>query len=52
MTWLSKKECASQFEPGIYIPGKVGVRIEDCGVVTKNGFDLFTSTSKDLLYFD
>ena len=39
-------------EPGIYIPGKVGVRIEDCGVVTKEGFDLFTSTSKDLLYFD
>ena len=39
-------------EPGIYIPGKVGVRIEDCGVVTKDGFDLFTSTSKDLLYFD
>ena len=37
-------------EPGIYIPGKVGVRIEDCGVVTKDGFDLFTSTSKDLLY--
>ncbi len=36
-------------EPGIYIPGKVGVRIEDCGVVTKDGFDLFTSTfSKDL----
>ena len=24
-------------EPGIYIPGKVGVRIEDCGVVTKDG---------------
>ena len=22
-------------EPGIYIPGKVGVRIEDCGVVTR-----------------
>ncbi len=22
-------------EPGIYIPGKVGVRIEDCGYVTK-----------------
>lgn len=39
-------------EPGIYIPGKVGVRIEDCGVVTKNGFDVFTTTSKDLLYFD
>ena len=39
-------------EPGIYIPGKVGVRIEDCGHVTKNGFEVFTSTSKDLLYFD
>ena len=39
-------------EPGIYIPGKVGVRIEDCGHVTKNGFELFTETSKDLLYFE
>ncbi|WP_049553282.1 M24 family metallopeptidase [Streptococcus sanguinis] len=39
-------------EPGIYIPGKVGVRIEDCGYVTKNGFELFTETSKDLLYFE
>jgi len=39
-------------EPGIYIPGKVGVRIEDCGYVSKNGFELFTETSKDLLYFD
>lgn len=38
-------------EPGIYIPGKVGVRIEDCGHVTKNGFGLFTKTSKELLYF-
>jgi len=39
-------------EPGVYISGDFGVRIEDCGVVTKDGFDLFTSTSKDLLYFD
>lgn len=38
-------------EPGIYIPGKVGVRIEDCGYVTKNGFEVFTKTSKDLLYY-
>ncbi|TWT16395.1 Xaa-Pro peptidase family protein [Streptococcus sp. sy010] len=38
-------------EPGIYIPDKVGVRIEDCGYVTKNGFKLFTQTKKDLLYF-
>lgn len=39
-------------EPGIYIPGKVGVRIEDCGVVTKSGFDVFTTTPKELLYFE
>lgn len=39
-------------EPGIYIPGKVGVRIEDCGYVTKDGFEVFTHTPKELLYFD
>lgn len=39
-------------EPGIYIPGKVGVRIEDCGYVTKNGFEVFTKTPKELLYFE
>lgn len=39
-------------EPGIYIPEKVGVRIEDCGHVTKDGFQVFTKTSKELLYFD
>lgn len=39
-------------EPGIYIPGKVGVRIEDCGHVTTSGFEVFTKTPKDLLYFE
>lgn len=39
-------------EPGIYIPGKVGVRIEDCGHVTASGFEVFTQTSKELLYFE
>ncbi len=39
-------------EPGIYIPEKVGVRIEDCGHVTKTGFEVFTKTSKELLYFE
>ncbi len=34
-------------EPGIYIPGKVGVRIEDCGYVTETGFELFTKTQKN-----
>lgn len=37
-------------EPGIYIPGEVGVRIEDCVVVTTDGADTFTHTSKELKY--
>jgi Xaa-Pro dipeptidase len=35
-------------EPGIYIPGKVGVRIEDCYHVTKDGALPFTHTTKEL----
>ncbi|SJZ62151.1 Xaa-Pro dipeptidase [Pilibacter termitis] len=35
-------------EPGIYIPEKVGVRIEDCVHVTKNGCLPFTNTTKEL----
>lgn len=36
-------------EPGIYIPGVAGVRIEDCGHMTKDGFVPFTHTPKELL---
>lgn len=39
-------------EPGIYIPGKVGVRIEDCLNVTKTGCEAFTKTPKDLTIID
>lgn len=35
-------------EPGIYIPGKVGVRIEDCVYVTKDGAKNLTQTPKEL----
>ncbi len=35
-------------EPGIYIPNVAGVRIEDCGVVTGDGFQPFTHTDKTL----
>ncbi|WP_032797718.1 M24 family metallopeptidase, partial [Streptococcus sobrinus] len=39
-------------EPGIYIPGRVGVRIEDCGYITKDGFNPLTQTPKKLQYFE
>ena len=33
-------------EPGIYLPGQVGVRIEDMAVVTKDGCEILTSLEK------
>lgn len=35
-------------EPGIYLPGKFGIRLEDMGVVRKNGFAILTKSPKDL----
>jgi Xaa-Pro dipeptidase len=35
-------------EPGIYVPGEFGVRLEDCMVVTADGADLFTPQSPSL----
>ncbi|MCL1903025.1 MAG: aminopeptidase P family protein [Oscillospiraceae bacterium] len=37
-------------EPGVYIPGKFGVRIEDMALVTKNGCINLTKTPKTLIY--
>lgn len=36
-------------EPGIYIAGKFGVRIEDMIVVTENGYDNITKSPKGLI---
>jgi Xaa-Pro aminopeptidase len=36
-------------EPGIYLAGKYGCRIEDMGVVTADGFDNFTKSNKELI---
>ena len=39
-------------EPGIYLPGKFGIRLEDFGVVTEDGYDVFTQSTHDLMVID
>ena len=36
-------------EPGIYLPGKFGMRLEDFGVVTEEGFDVFTQSTHEMV---
>ena len=36
-------------EPGVYVPGFAGVRIEDMVLVTESGCEVLTRTSKELL---
>jgi Xaa-Pro aminopeptidase len=36
-------------EPGIYLPGKLGVRIEDLVVVTDDGCERLSTLPKDLV---
>ncbi len=39
-------------EPGIYLLGKFGIRLEDFGVVTEDGYDVFTQSTHDLMVID
>ena len=36
-------------EPGIYIPDKFGIRIEDTVVITKDGYKNLATISKELI---
>ena len=36
-------------EPGIYLPGEFGMRLEDFGVLTEDGFEVFTHSTHDMV---
>ena len=36
-------------EPGIYLPGKFGVRIEDCVIYTEDGYENLATSPKELI---
>ena len=46
---ILKENMVFTIEPGIYIPNYGGVRIEDDILVKKNGFELLTKSSRDLI---
>ena len=39
-------------EPGVYLPGKCGVRIEDMLLVTERGYEVLTPVSKKVIELD
>jgi Xaa-Pro aminopeptidase len=43
---------AVTIEPGVYVPGRFGVRIEDLVVITEDGCEILTPTSKKLTIVD
>ena len=41
--------CVSSAEPGIYLPGKFGVRIEDCVIIKEDGVEDLAHSPKELI---
>ena len=50
--YLLKENMIVTDEPGIYIPGKFGVRIEDTVLITKNGCINLTKSDKNYIILD
>lgn len=48
-TTVLEKNMIMTVEPGIYLPKKFGIRIEDCISVTENGYNNFVSSPKKLI---
>jgi Xaa-Pro aminopeptidase len=44
-----KKDMVVTVEPGLYVPNKWGVRIEDTCHITVNGCEPLTNTSKKII---
>lgn len=46
---MIKQGCVITIEPGIYIPGWGGIRIEDDVVLTEHGLEILTQSPKELI---
>jgi Xaa-Pro aminopeptidase len=46
---LLKPGMVITIEPGVYLPGKFGIRIEDMAVVTETGCEVLAPSSKELI---
>ena len=44
-----KENMVFTIEPGIYLENEFGVRIEDTGVLTPNGIELFSKSNRDII---
>ena len=44
-----KENMVFSIEPGIYLDSEFGVRIEDVGVLTQEGLEMFSAPTKQLI---